>query len=341
METQALMRILQLHRTVQRHQHGFGSATANNMNEFHQDYSGLVRGVLQVGLVQPSTLAIPGGFEQLQLILFERLRQARIDLELSRLGYSQLVFHPEFAVPQDDRLQSSFYESLARPITGQISARLLGDHRANFVMALPGTLTHRDPEPAIMCTANNAFSLLPIQPLQNVPLTEHVHSRQSIPPDMSRINRLRLPHEEPIRPFNDNIFSYSSNTDVIPVTGPESFPMVLHRALLALENNPRGASIAAFLADGLSFRIQNRVSFEQKVIVAFFPRMKGYASFQRQLNLYGFRRCMDGRYWHEYFARHDPALLTEMRRRKVKRNRISGKTQAQGNDDFEEDIGWF
>ena len=100
METQALMRILQVHRTVQRHQHGFGSATANNMNEFHQDYSGLVRGVLQVGLVQPSTLAIPGGFEQLQLILFERLRQARIDLELSWPGSSQLVYHTEFSVPQ-------------------------------------------------------------------------------------------------------------------------------------------------------------------------------------------------------------------------------------------------
>ena len=75
----------------------------------------------------------------------------------------------------------------------------------------------------------------------------------------------------------------------------------------------------------MSFRIVNRTKFEQQVMVAFFPRMKGYASFQRQLNLYEFRRCMDGRYWHECFIRNDPALLIEMRRTKANGNQSSGE----------------
>jgi hypothetical protein len=100
------------------------------------------------------------------------------------------------------------------------------------------------------------------------------------------------------------------------------FPVVLHQALLELER-VGDTAIAAFLPDGKSFSIQNQFWFERRIIRVFFPRMKGYASFQRQLNLYDFKRIGGaaadrGSYHHELFRRDSPAIAREMKRTKIK-----------------------
>jgi hypothetical protein len=98
--------------------------------------------------------------------------------------------------------------------------------------------------------------------------------------------------------------------------------MILHQALLELER-VGDTSTAAFLPDGKSFVIRTQYLFEKRVIPVFFPKMKGFASFQRQLNLYDFMRIggaglARGSYHHELFHRDAPGKAAEMKRTKIK-----------------------
>lgn len=122
-----------------------------------------------------------------------------------------------------------------------------------------------------------------------------------------------------------DLFGVSSldNDGTDHVGGHEFFPMVLHRALAELELLAGGTDIAAFLPHGSSFHIRDQALFEEKVLPCFFPRMKGFPSFQRQLNLYKFQRRggagLDrNSYSHELFVRHQPELSRRMRRTRVK-----------------------
>lgn len=106
--------------------------------------------------------------------------------------------------------------------------------------------------------------------------------------------------------------------------GRETFPMILHRALVELESIEGGRQIASFMPDGKSFQIRNHYQLEEKVLPVFFPKMKGFASFQRQLNLYEFKRSEGsgidrGTYHHELFIRDDPSVsIQRMKRTKVR-----------------------
>jgi hypothetical protein len=114
------------------------------------------------------------------------------------------------------------------------------------------------------------------------------------------------------------------------------FPVILHQALLELER-VGDTSTAAFLPDGKSFAIINQSIFEKRILPIFFPKMKGFASFQRQLNLYDFKRIggagVDrGSYCHELFHRDCPSKAREMNRTKHKggkpRHRRSSATRC-------------
>ena len=137
-------------------------------------------------------------------------------------------------------------------------------------------------------------------------------------------------------------FSKEEEGRIPLVGGPESFPMVLHRALAELELIDGGKSIATFLPAGRSFYIKNQALFAAHVLPVFFPKMKGFASFQRQLNLYDFRRVggvgLDrGAYRHELFARDYPAMSCRMRRTKIKgsRHRESSKSSSSSKKEAE------
>lgn len=106
--------------------------------------------------------------------------------------------------------------------------------------------------------------------------------------------------------------------------GAESFPVILHRALVKLDLITTGGDkIASFLPDGKSFQIWNQQLFEKKIIPIYFPKMTSFASFQRQLNLYDFQRTGGtslhrGNYRHHMFDRASPELARQMKRRKIK-----------------------
>jgi hypothetical protein len=156
-----------------------------------------------------------------------------------------------------------------------------------------------------------AATLYPVQPVQ---LAQGDTSRRSL-----------------VR-ANDTLLAFrqggvNSNTSASTATGvgggPESFPMVLHRALADLELAEGGAEIATFLPDGKSFLIRNQFLFENRVLPVFFPKMKSFASFQRQLNLYDFKRVGGagvnrGAYHHALFVRDNPDDVRRMKRTKLK-----------------------
>lgn len=113
----------------------------------------------------------------------------------------------------------------------------------------------------------------------------------------------------------------SLSTERILQRRSESFPMTLHRLLADLE--AAGAShIATFVGQGDAFLIKNPKMFEEIVIPDYFPRMGSFGSFQRQLNLYDFKRISHGphrgAYRHSLFTRQYPLLAREMKRTKIK-----------------------
>lgn len=116
---------------------------------------------------------------------------------------------------------------------------------------------------------------------------------------------------------------YSSSTQERG-SAHETFPMKLHRLLADLETrHTNGTDIASFTPDGLSFLVKDTVEFETKIMPLYFPRMKHFASFQRQLNLYDFQRVggrtpHKGAYRHDMFLRSLPQLARQMRRTKRK-----------------------
>lgn len=105
--------------------------------------------------------------------------------------------------------------------------------------------------------------------------------------------------------------------------GRGTFPVLLHRVLRQLESHDEGSRIAKFMPDGKSFQITNQSLLEKNVLPIYFPKMKGFPSFQRQLNLYDFKRVGGsgadrGAYRHELFVRDDPIMASQMKRRRLK-----------------------
>lgn len=111
-------------------------------------------------------------------------------------------------------------------------------------------------------------------------------------------------------------------------SGKETFPMKLHRLLLDLENFPDGESIATFFPDGNAFIIKDSELFEKRVLHKYFPKMKNFSSFHRQLNLYDFERLgsfssvchTKGAYCHSLFRKDQPNWASLMRPTRIKGN---------------------
>ena len=124
----------------------------------------------------------------------------------------------------------------------------------------------------------------------------------------------------PPQPSSPTSTSRGLQTDV---NQKRSFPMILHKALEELDRLPGGSDVAAFLPDGRSFCIKDQQKFADLVLPVFFPKMKGFASLQRQLNLYDFKRVGGmgpdrGCYRHGLFHRDFPGDMIFMKRRKIK-----------------------
>lgn len=118
---------------------------------------------------------------------------------------------------------------------------------------------------------------------------------------------------------SDRISPSPTNQTVDATTNPEfefadliPFPQKLF-TLLGKES----PSTVSWIPTGNAFRILDGEKFQQEVIPKYFKHTK-FASFQRQLNLYGFRRVTKGEaqgaYVHPKFQAGKPELVAEIRR---------------------------
>jgi len=80
-------------------------------------------------------------------------------------------------------------------------------------------------------------------------------------------------------------------------------------------------AVIGWLPHGRGFKIRDQKTFVDRVMPNHFKHTK-ITSFQRQLNLYGFKRLTrgpdSGAYYHEFFLRDRPKLCMRMRRQKIK-----------------------
>ena len=100
----------------------------------------------------------------------------------------------------------------------------------------------------------------------------------------------------------------------------ETFPMKLHRMLGIIEDLGY-MNIISWKVHGRAFQVHDVDQFVKLILPKFF-RQSQISSFQRQLNLYGFRRFLNGfdtgAYYHELFLREKLFLCKAIFRTKVK-----------------------
>ena len=92
------------------------------------------------------------------------------------------------------------------------------------------------------------------------------------------------------------------------------FPELL-RMILGEEQH---SSIISWRNDGKSFAIYDQSIFENELIPFYF-QTKRWKSFQKQLNVYGFKKLLGHRrvYYHQYFVENQPSLMNSIKREKV------------------------
>lgn len=102
------------------------------------------------------------------------------------------------------------------------------------------------------------------------------------------------------------------------------FPWKLHEMLDA-SYEEGNEWIVSWQPHGRSFTVHKPKIFVEKIMPTYFNQSK-YASFQRQLNLYGFSRLTSGKdkgaYYHSCFVRGQPDLCRGMIRQKIKGTKV-------------------
>jgi hypothetical protein len=108
------------------------------------------------------------------------------------------------------------------------------------------------------------------------------------------------------------------------------FPWKLHDMLESVDKDGF-AHLVCWQPHGRAFMVKDVKTFVDQVMPIYFNQSK-FASFQRQLNLYGFRRLTQGKdkggYFHGCFLRGKRALCREMGRQKVKGTKVRQAIQA-------------
>lgn len=114
------------------------------------------------------------------------------------------------------------------------------------------------------------------------------------------------------------------------------FPLKLHNMLSQIEDDGL-SSVISWQPHGRAFVVRNPAEFSKRVMPKYFKQTK-FASFQRQLNLYGFRRITSGRdkggYYHKLFVRGCRSLCQHMLRIKIKGTKVRKATCPEADPDF-------
>jgi hypothetical protein len=98
------------------------------------------------------------------------------------------------------------------------------------------------------------------------------------------------------------------------------FPWKIHEMLDAAEKQGF-TSIVSWLPGNNAFKVHNSTVFVEHAMPQYFKQTK-YKSFQRQLNIWGFMRVLEGPdkggYTHSCFVRDNSSLCRNMKRQKIK-----------------------
>jgi hypothetical protein len=118
------------------------------------------------------------------------------------------------------------------------------------------------------------------------------------------------------------------------VTTP--FPWKLHDMLDDMDEKGMH-SVVRWLPHGRAFMVHKPKEFVEDIMHHYFNQTK-YASFQRQLNLYGFSRLCHGRdkgaYYHECFVRGERELCRGMVRQKIKGTKVRRSLSPEEEPNF-------
>jgi len=118
------------------------------------------------------------------------------------------------------------------------------------------------------------------------------------------------------------------------VTTP--FPWKLHEMLDDMAHTGDN-SVVCWQPHGRAFMVHKPKEFVEKIMHHYFNQTK-YASFQRQLNLYGFSRLSHGRdkgaYYHKCFVRGERNLCRGMIRQKIKGTKVRRSLGPEDEPNF-------
>ncbi|CAB9512781.1 shock factor protein 1 [Seminavis robusta] len=111
----------------------------------------------------------------------------------------------------------------------------------------------------------------------------------------------------------------SSSTGQRKLGRPSAFPQKLYRMLMDIQTNGSSLQdIVAFSPEGNSFHIYHNDAFVEQILPKYF-KMSSFSSFQRQLQLYSFKRISKGgAYFHPMFHRENPDTVGRMVRKQSK-----------------------
>jgi hypothetical protein len=118
---------------------------------------------------------------------------------------------------------------------------------------------------------------------------------------------------------------YERSTDEDDLTN-DTFPFKVYRMLTKAEQEGKD-DIVSFVPSGKAFRIHKQAEFATEIMPEYFTTSR-LSSFQRQLNLYGFRRIGEGSekggYHHEHFQKGCMSLCRKIKRQKTTKKSFSG-----------------
>lgn len=143
--------------------------------------------------------------------------------------------------------------------------------------------------------------------------------------------------------YHDHAFDVDEeNSDASNITkGGVSipFPLKLYRMLEHIDHvEPELSQLISWQPHGRCFLVHRQKQFAEKVLPRFFQQKK-YASFQRQLNLYGFSRITRkdadrGSYYHELFLKNKEFLCKRINRMKIKGTGARMASNPDAEPDF-------
>ena len=114
------------------------------------------------------------------------------------------------------------------------------------------------------------------------------------------------------------------------------FPVKLHEILDHIEEDGL-ADVISWQPHGRCFVVHKPEEFVEEVMPLYFKQKK-FASFQRQLNLYGFQRLTRGAdkggYYHELFLRGKEALAHKIHRMRIKGTGVRPRSDPENEPDF-------